>query len=109
MMDRTTKALVCLAATVAAVAAGCTVGPNYRAPTVDMPLAWVGPTMQPALASAGTTQPTTAPSAATTQPANLSRWWTTFDDPQLDSLIDRAVESNLDLRQAQARLRQARA
>ena len=50
MMDRTTKALLCLAATVAA--AGCTVGPNYRTPTVDMPLEWVGPTTQPALASA---------------------------------------------------------
>ena len=105
-MPRITTIPLCVIATL--LVAGCTVGPNYRTPSVDMPLEWAGPTTQPALASA-TTQPTSAPSAATTQPANLSRWWTTFEDLQLDSLIERAVESNLDLRQAQARLRQARA
>jgi NodT family efflux transporter outer membrane factor (OMF) lipoprotein len=36
-------------------------------------------------------------------------WWRIFDDPLLDSLMDRAVSRNLDLRIAVARLMQARA
>jgi NodT family efflux transporter outer membrane factor (OMF) lipoprotein len=92
--------------------AGCMVGPNYAPPAVEMPATWAGPTTQPSAAVApadATTQQTTKPSAATTQPTDLSRWWTAFRDPALDSLIDRAIESNLDLKQSEARLRQARA
>ena len=40
---------------------------------------------------------------------NLVQWWTMFNDPNLTSLVDRAVKSNLDLLQAEARIRQARA
>jgi NodT family efflux transporter outer membrane factor (OMF) lipoprotein len=36
-------------------------------------------------------------------------WWKAFGDPTLVSLVNRAVVANLDLRQAQARVRQARA
>jgi NodT family efflux transporter outer membrane factor (OMF) lipoprotein len=36
-------------------------------------------------------------------------WWASFNDAELDSLIQRAMQSNLDLREAEARLRQARA
>jgi outer membrane protein TolC len=42
-------------------------------------------------------------------PADVTDWWRTFNDPELDSLIDRAVRSNLDLSIAQARVREARA
>ena len=38
-----------------------------------------------------------------------STWWKSFDDAELDSLVQRAAQSNLDLRVAEARLRQARA
>jgi multidrug efflux system outer membrane protein len=38
-----------------------------------------------------------------------SRWWQTFNDPELDSLIDRAVAANLDLAVAESRIREARA
>lgn len=34
------------------------------------------------------------------------RWWTTFSDPGLNALIDRALQRNLDLQQAWARLDQ---
>jgi multidrug efflux system outer membrane protein len=40
---------------------------------------------------------------------DLARWWTAFEDQVLTSLEDRAVRSNLDLKQAEARIRQARA
>jgi multidrug efflux system outer membrane protein len=72
---------------------GCTVGPNYRRPDVQVPATW----------SAG------SDADVTTQPRNITRWWKTFNDPELDGLIERAVQSNLDLRLAEARLREARA
>jgi len=37
------------------------------------------------------------------------QWWTTFQDPLLESLITRAVQANRDLRTAEARVREARA
>jgi len=40
---------------------------------------------------------------------DLAHWWTTFNDPLLNSLIDRAAASNLDLKVAEARIREARA
>jgi len=39
----------------------------------------------------------------------LVDWWKGFDDPVLNGLIEKAVTNNLDLRTAEARLRQARA
>jgi multidrug efflux system outer membrane protein len=42
-------------------------------------------------------------------PQALAAWWTTLNDPELSSLIDRAVLGNLDLKKALARVREARA
>jgi NodT family efflux transporter outer membrane factor (OMF) lipoprotein len=41
--------------------------------------------------------------------ADPGAWWTSFEDPELGRLIERALEHNLGLRQAWARLEQARA
>ena len=41
--------------------------------------------------------------------ADLAAWWKQLHDPELDSLIERAIRSNLDLRIAAARVAQARA
>ena len=79
--------------------AGCTVGPDYEPPDRPMPRAWVGPS----------TQPATRASVTTDAAADVATWWTSFRDPVLDSLVARAIESNLDLAQASSRLRQARA
>jgi outer membrane protein, multidrug efflux system len=72
---------------------GCTVGPNYRRPDVQVPATWSA----------------SANDGVTTQSREIARWWKTFNDPELDELIERAVQSNLDLRLAAARLREARA
>jgi multidrug efflux system outer membrane protein len=72
---------------------GCTVGPNYRMPDVHMPATWSE----------------VSHNGVTTQPHDIAQWWKTFHDPGLDSLIERAVQSNLDLRLAEARVREARA
>lgn len=72
------------------IAIGCTVGPDYQMPEVGVP-ARFGAATQPAA------------------PVDLAHWWTTFKDPQLDSLVARAIEGNLDLKLAESRIREARA
>ena len=58
-------------------------------------------------ASPPASQPTTQ---ATKQPSiDMARWWQSLGDPELDSLIDRAITANLDLRIALMRLQEARA
>lgn len=73
--------------------AGCAVGPNYHAPKPDTPAAFAA--------------------ASAAQPANPSsdpaRWWEAFHDPELTSLIRRAIADNLDLQAAVARLQEAEA
>jgi len=78
-----------------AILDGCTVGPNYQRPQPEAPLRW---------SEIHGTGVTTEPVGA-----EIIRWWTLFGDPELDSLIDRAVRSNLDLKIAGARVREARA
>jgi multidrug efflux system outer membrane protein len=75
----------------------CTVGPNFQRPQVQVPDRWVGPAPAPS-------QPPASPAEK-----DLARWWTVFSDPMLSSLVERAVNSNLDLKLAEARIRQARA
>lgn len=72
---------------------GCKVGPSFKPPQTPMPEKWAGPL---------------PPSPAGAEP-NLVLWWTQFNDPALTSLVSSAVETNLDLQLAQARIRQARA
>src|ERR1700723_3472571 len=70
---------------------GCAVGPNYRAPKPDAP---------PQFAAKAAVSATPAPELAT--------WWRSLNDPNLDSLVERAVKSNLDVEIALTRLQQAR-
>ena len=76
-----------------AAVAGCTVGPDYHRPVSKLADQWATP-----LAGGETNHP---PSDAA--------WWTTFNDAELNSLVERAVSSNLNLRIATARVREARA
>src|SRR5438876_5707806 len=90
---------------VALATAGCMVGPDYHRPApTTMPATW---STQPP-PSFASTQPTTQ-SITTGRPVQIVSWWKSFADPQLNSLVERAFDSNLDLRQAQERIRQARA
>jgi len=74
---------------------GCTVGPNYKRPTVDVPGGYRG----------------LAPDAAPQTTASFAeeKWWTIFDDPQLQALIHKAIAQNYDVRIAAARVLQAQA
>lgn len=90
---------------VAAVAlAGCvTVGPDYRAPDTALPAGWTS------VSTSETNGLVAASGDAIRASAEHSRWWEAFRDPALAVLIERACVSNLNVRQAEARLRQARA
>jgi NodT family efflux transporter outer membrane factor (OMF) lipoprotein len=72
---------------------GCTVGPTYHPPAVSVPPTWSK----------------TPAGGVTSQPAANTQWWVVFADTTLNTLIDDAVQANLDLRLAAARVREARA
>lgn len=68
------------------------VGPNYDGPPkVEIGAGW------------------SEPQAIAAQPADLAHWWRTLDDPVLDRLINAALAQNLELREAAARIDEARA
>lgn len=81
--------------------AGCTVGPDYKAPETTDPQAWAG--LGPAAAGANVT------STPVAGPADVAAWWMQFNDPVLTSLIERAAQGNLTLAQSDTIVRQARA
>lgn len=88
-MRRTGVVGLCCLATV--LLGGCTVGPDFVRPDPGVPQRW-SEAPHDDIAATGST-----------------RWWQAFNDPQLDTLIDRAVQANLDLALAEARIREARA
>jgi NodT family efflux transporter outer membrane factor (OMF) lipoprotein len=83
-----------LACATAVALAACAVGPDYRPPSA-------------AQLSVPADYPSGAPQRV--DPAELRQWWTRFDDPVLAELVERAMDANLDVAAAEARLRAARA
>ncbi len=79
-------AAVALTATLAA----CTVGPEYQRPDIATGNGWT----------------LAAPTGPTPE---LARWWQSFGDATLDRLVTTALAQNLDLKQAAARVAEARA
>ena len=80
-----------------AVLTGCaTVGPDYEAPKTPISSTW-----NSAL-EGGLTEKEMGPS-------KLAAWWTALGDPELSSLMSRAVGGDLGIKEAQARVREARA
>jgi len=92
-MHNTQKRLVrAVTPVLLAILTACTpVGPDYTPPAPVVPESW------------------SLNGETAIAPAQLSRWWHGFDDPLLSSLIERAAETNQDLRIATARIREARA
>jgi outer membrane protein, multidrug efflux system len=76
-----------IAVLLALLAGGCTVGPDYKRPTVDTPAGWrLSEQDAKALADAA--------------------WWRQFNDPVLNDLITVALRENKDLLIAAARIEQ---
>ncbi|MBB2202098.1 efflux transporter outer membrane subunit [Gluconacetobacter tumulisoli] len=72
---------------------GCTMGPDFRPPPAGLPAAWHDRSGADAIV------------LSDPDPA----WWHLFGDPVLTGLVARATAGNLDVRQALARIVQARA
>src|SRR5690242_11399145 len=70
---------------------GCMVGPNYARPDVEQPMQFKSAAGREAA------------------PAISADWWTLYREPDLDQLIATAHRSNQTIRQAVARVDQARA
>jgi multidrug efflux system outer membrane protein len=81
---------------VALFGSGCTVGPNYKKPKVDVPRNYRGLPEE----EAGKTDATSLAD---------QKWWEVFQDEQLRSLIRTALQQNYDVRIAGARILQAQA
>ena len=79
----------------AAMLAACTVGPDYVAPKMALPPNW--------------TEHAATPVEIARTDQELKQWWTSFNDPTLDRLVDLALTGNIDLKVAGQRLIEARA
>jgi multidrug efflux system outer membrane protein len=75
---------------------GCAVGPDYVQVEPMAPEEWH-------------TQLQGDLTASRLNPETMADWWTTLNDQELSSLEERAVKGNLDLKEAMARVREARA
>jgi len=91
------KGLRLAAITVLLILGGCAaVGPDYVPPENQPPSEWYTPL------DGGLVKDPTNRDA-------LSEWWHTLGDPMLSRLMEQAVKGNLDLKEARARVREARA
>jgi outer membrane protein, multidrug efflux system len=88
-----TRRPILILCAVGLMAAGCTVGPDYHRPEVELPAAYRGAEAE-----------TLGPSAQTL--ADLD-WWMIFQDPELQELIRTTLIANYDLRIAVTRVLQA--
>ena len=86
-----TRSFVATALIGATLLAGCTVGPDYQAPTLAVPPSFA----EPQGAGAGTG-------------VDPARWWTAFGDSTLISLVERALKDSPTVAIAASRVRQAR-
>jgi NodT family efflux transporter outer membrane factor (OMF) lipoprotein len=85
-----------VAAALALLATGCTVGPDYeRPPDIEVPEAFAGASgWQPAM-----------PADA----VQRDKWWSMFGDAQLDELASQVGGANFDVQRAEAEFRRMRA
>ena len=99
MTKELTSAPLIVVSILALLIGGCAVGPDFNAPNPNMPGGWIG------VGGPAATQP----SVANMSPVQVVEWWRGFNDPTLNTLVYRALQSNLDLRLATSRIREARA
>jgi NodT family efflux transporter outer membrane factor (OMF) lipoprotein len=72
---------------------GCTVGPDFKRPKATVSETWLE----------------TGDRRVSTDSTTYLAWWTAFNDPALNELVERAYQENLSVRQAGVRVLQARA
>jgi multidrug efflux system outer membrane protein len=75
---------------------GCSMAPDYIKPDLDLPASW------------GTEDSNSSPALSHETLLSLA-WWKQFKDPKLSDLLEEALNSNLDLSLAAAKVQQLRA
>lgn len=94
-----------LAALLALLAQGCSVGPHYHAPAPATVTTYTPePQPQQTVESAG---PAGVIQRFSTSAEIPAEWWTLFHSPELDSIVNEALRNSPTLAQATARLKQA--
>src|SRR5258705_4342607 len=89
---------------------GCAVGPNYKRPSVNVPLTYRGPVVDENSPASSAQQPATQqPPSASTASLGNEKWWEVLQDKELQGLIRTALKNNYDLRIAATRVLQAKA
>jgi NodT family efflux transporter outer membrane factor (OMF) lipoprotein len=78
------------ASALALALAACTVGPDYQPPAPEMRAGWQG-------------------KQQIADFAQIQQWWAAFHDAELDSLVNRAIAGNLDVKMAEQRIIEAHA
>lgn len=79
---------------ISCLVSGCMVGPDYSTPCVEMPLEYSEDQEELPICC---------------EDEDLTEWWTTFNDPFLDDLLDEAIQENFDYRIALEQICIARA
>jgi multidrug efflux system outer membrane protein len=89
------KRIYCLMMIAVIFLAGCKLGPNYKRPKIDTPTVYRAADQQ----------------AGAQNAASLGdeKWWTVYQDPELQQLIRTALAENYDVKIAAARVLQAQA
>jgi multidrug efflux system outer membrane protein len=88
----TTRVCTAGALALALVCASCVSGPDYQRPQLNVSDGYKSATAQEAA-----------------QPGLGQDWWKVFQDPELNALVEEALEANQNLKAAMARVAQARA
>ncbi|MBW2688689.1 MAG: efflux transporter outer membrane subunit [Deltaproteobacteria bacterium] len=91
---RITKLCLLLVALAALPFTGCMLGPDFQTPEAELPESW--------------TEPEGVAFENQSSEENIE-WWTQFNDPVLDKLVQTAYQQNLSLRTAGLRILEARA
>ena len=108
---RKRTAFLLLLLLVTLVLAGCAVGPNYKRPTVNVPVTYRGNAAEPVPSTEpSASEPAKAPTAnAAPESLGDEKWWEVFQDKELQELIRTALQNNYDVRIAAARVLEAQA
>lgn len=77
-----------------ALLVGCSVGPTYEEPETATTPDWTG---------------VVGDAPVSTRPAALATWWETFDEPALTAAVEKALRQSPTVREAAARVLEARA
>jgi outer membrane protein, multidrug efflux system len=96
----------------AVVLTGCTVGPNYKRPVVNVPTVYRQPAEDATATKPSANAPQSTPAKAAQNPAASlgdEKWWEVFEDKELQGLIRTALKNNYDVRIAATRVLQAQA